>query len=79
MTEHIRMRFREITSQRAIAAGLGISPQAVNQWFSKSVIPARYVLQLCELVQWKVTPHELRPDLYPSADDGLPREISKQA
>lgn len=73
MTEDIQLRLRAITSQRAIAKGLGISPQAVNQWFSKSVIPARFVLQVCEFVGWKVSPHEIRPDLYPSLQDGMPK------
>jgi len=73
MNEDIRMKLCAITSQRAIAQGLGVTPQAVNQWFAKSVIPARFVLKLCEFVGWAITPHEVRPDLYPSKLDGMPR------
>ncbi|TGC25308.1 YdaS family helix-turn-helix protein [Escherichia sp. E1130] len=75
MNEIVRSRLGELLSQRAISKGLGITPQAVNQWFSKSVIPPRFVLQLCELTGWKVIPHEIRPDLYPSTDDGLPETL----
>ena len=75
MNETVRSRLGELLSQRAISKGLGITPQAVNQWFSKSVIPPRFVLQLCELTGWKVIPHEVRPDLYPSTDDGLPETL----
>ena len=73
MKEDIRLKLCAITSQRAIAKGLGVTPQAVNQWFAKSVIPARFVLKLCEFVGWSITPHEVRPDLYPSKLDGMPR------
>lgn len=65
-------RLQKLVTQRAIAKGLGITPQAVNQWFSKSSIPPTFVLRVCELVGWRVTPHELRPDLYPNPNDGLP-------
>ena len=73
MNEDIRVKLCAITSQRAIAQGLGVTPQAVNQWFAKSVIPARFVLKLCEFVGWAITPHEVRPDLDPSELDGMPR------
>ncbi|KAA5923442.1 helix-turn-helix domain-containing protein [Pantoea sp. Bo_2] len=71
MNESIRQKITLVISQRGIAKALGITPQAVNQWFIKSTIPPRFVLPLCELVDWMVTPHEVRPDLYPSAKDGL--------
>ncbi|EMM3426402.1 transcriptional regulator [Klebsiella aerogenes] len=73
MNENVRMKLSAIVSQKAIAQGLGVTPQAVNQWFAKSAIPPRFVLKLCEFVGWGVTPHELRPDLYPSKLDGMPR------
>ncbi|MEC4940209.1 YdaS family helix-turn-helix protein [Escherichia coli] len=63
---------RELIAQNAIARNLGVTPQAVNQWFSKRTIPARFVLRVCEVVEWKVTPHGLRPDLYPHPEDAIP-------
>lgn len=35
--------------------------------------PAEYVLPICDTVAWKITPHELRPDLYPHPSDGMPK------
>lgn len=35
--------------------------------------PAEYVLPICDTVGWRITPHELRPDLYPHPSDGLPK------
>ncbi|EPE4893963.1 transcriptional regulator, partial [Escherichia coli] len=40
-------------------------------------IPARFVLRVCEVVAWKVTPHDLRPDLYPHPEDGIPDSLRK--
>jgi DNA-binding transcriptional regulator YdaS (Cro superfamily) len=34
--------------------------------------PAEEVLGTCERNDFRITPHELRPDLYPNAEDGLP-------
>ncbi|WP_285130188.1 transcriptional regulator [Leclercia adecarboxylata] len=75
MDEKIRSRLRGVVSQRAIAKALGISPQAVNQWFSKSAIPPRYVLPICEMTDWKIVPHEVCPQLYPSPQDGIPEHL----
>ena len=51
MNDDVRDRLRGLTSQRAIAKRLGITPQAVNQWFNKPHIPPRFVLPICELVR----------------------------
>lgn len=40
--------------------------------------PAVYVIPVCEVFEWAVSPHELRPDLYPNAWDGLPPDIAMQ-
>ncbi|HDI3023793.1 TPA: helix-turn-helix domain-containing protein [Cronobacter turicensis] len=79
MDEKICSRLRSAVSQRAIAKALGISPQAVNQWFSKSTVPPRYVLAVCEMTGWKITPHEVCPEIYPNSDDGLPTSMRRPA
>ncbi|MGL6245682.1 transcriptional regulator [Pseudomonas sp.] len=48
-----------------------LSPQAVYKWLSAGV-PAGRVLAVCEATGWQVTPHVLRPDIYPNPSDGLP-------
>ncbi|ECQ7479803.1 transcriptional regulator [Citrobacter meridianamericanus] len=81
MNDCARARLISLTSQRAIAKHLGITPQAVNQWFNKPGIPPRFVIPICELVCWEVTPHEIRPDLYPGIKDGVPepfRNVKKR-
>lgn len=35
--------------------------------------PAEYVIPICETVDWRITPHELRPDIYPHPTDGIPK------
>lgn len=36
------------------------------------VPPAEVVLPIAEALAWRITPHDLRPDLYPNPQDALP-------
>ena len=38
------------------------------------VPPAEVVIPIAETVGWQVTPHELRPDIYPNPTDACPVE-----
>lgn len=46
--------------------------QAIAKW---EKVPAERVLGVAEANEWRVTPHQLRPDLYPHPDDGLPAHL----
>jgi DNA-binding transcriptional regulator YdaS (Cro superfamily) len=60
----------------ALARALLVAPPSVSQWLSGTRgVPAGRVVQISEATGWRVTPHELRPDLYPHPDDGLPQEL----
>lgn len=61
-----------IGSTKKLAEKLGITEQAVGRWKSKGAVPAARVLEIFHATG--VTPHELRPDLYPNPTDGLPAE-----
>jgi DNA-binding transcriptional regulator YdaS (Cro superfamily) len=39
----------------------------------EAVPPAEYVIHIAQAVSWRITPHELRPDLYPHPSDGMPK------
>jgi DNA-binding transcriptional regulator YdaS (Cro superfamily) len=53
----------------ALSHALGLSRGAVSQW---TVVPDGRVLAVCEAAGWLVTPHQVRPDLYPNPCDALP-------
>ncbi|APZ06975.1 Rha family transcriptional regulator [Kosakonia cowanii JCM 10956 = DSM 18146] len=57
-----------------LASMLGIKPMSVSRWKNRyqGVVPADRVLQIYTATG--VTPHELRPDLYPNPTDGLPKQ-----
>jgi len=57
-------------SASALGALIGVSKMAVSLWRRKG-IHAERVLPVFEATG--VTPHELRPDLYPNPTDGLPK------
>ena len=59
-------------SQAGIARLIGLPQQVVSRWANGQQVPASRVLQLCEIMAWEVTPHELRPDI---PTDGLPAEF----
>lgn len=53
----------------ALAKILGLDRTAIYSW---SDCPPERVIQVSEATDWEVTPHELRPDLYPNPSDALP-------
>ncbi|KGA39163.1 MULTISPECIES: transcriptional regulator [Pectobacterium] len=61
-------------SARKLASDIGVTSMAVSYWKNrdKGIVPPRHVLPIFSLTG--VTPHELRPDLYPNPTDGLPKE-----
>ena len=62
-------------SALARACGGKIKQAHVWNWLNRpQPIPAESVLQICAAVDWQVTPHQLRPEIYPHPDDGLPTE-----
>lgn len=73
MKDEIKTKITKRYSQAEIGRHLGCMQQSVSLWFN-SRVPASRVIQLCELLQWDVTPHELRPDIYPKTTDGLPSD-----
>lgn len=75
MTPFVKEKIVLLANQSEIARRLGTKPQTVHLWF-KNGVPAPKVLSLCECLEWKVTPHEVAPDIYPNPFDGLPNELS---
>ena len=50
----------------------------VWHWLNVSkaeVPPGEYVIAISRGLGWRITPHELREDLYPNPDDGMPRSL----
>ncbi|MFW6342883.1 MAG: helix-turn-helix domain-containing protein [Halothiobacillaceae bacterium] len=73
MIEPIQAAIQILGSQSALAAALGLKQAHVWHWLHKSKrCPAEQVIAVSKATAWRVTPHELRPDVYPHPDDGLP-------
>lgn len=56
-----------------LCRSLNVHKTAVYGWIPEP--PAERVLAICELTGWAVTPHDLRPDLYPNMLDALPADV----
>lgn len=46
---------------------------------SDNTPPSEWVIPICLVLDWQVTPHELRPDIYPNPTDGLPADHQEAA
>lgn len=60
---------------RSRMAGSKVSQGHISRWLYRvkgPVPPADCVIAIAAAVDFKVTPHELRRDLYPNPTDGLP-------
>lgn len=71
-----------VGSQVALAAAIEVKQGHVWHWLRKSgFVPAEYVLPIYRATLGKVTPHELRPDIYPDPDwlPALNQAPNKQA
>ncbi|WP_090685774.1 YdaS family helix-turn-helix protein [Paraburkholderia phenazinium] len=63
----------DLGGDSAVARLLKLSPWAISKWRKK--LPPGRVLWLSEQTQWKWTPHQLAPRLYPHPSDGLPEHL----
>ena len=63
---------KQAGSAKKLGVMLGVSKMAVSLWKNdaKGIVPPKRVLPIYLVTG--VTPHELRPDLYPNPSDGLP-------
>lgn len=60
---------------REHSADSKVSQVHVWNWLNAvkiEVPPAESVLPIAKCLQYRITPHQLRPDLYPNPGDGLP-------
>ncbi|MCI1034072.1 transcriptional regulator [Raoultella terrigena] len=69
----IQKKLLNICSQAELGRRMKRRAQTVNGWF-KNKVPGELVLKVSKAVEWQVTPHEIRPDLYPNPTDGMPNE-----
>lgn len=67
--------FLKTTTQKKFAASLNITQALVSRWNQGGQVSAELVLPVSEKTNWQVTPHDLRPDLYPHPHDGMPLEM----
>lgn len=55
-------------------------PAYIWNWLNRDGrVGAGFVIALCAAVDYQVTPHQVRPDLYPNPDDALPAELRQTA
>lgn len=75
-------------SQTALAARVNqidpdkkLTQSTVGAWINRYShrVGDGYVLVVSQAGEWEITPHQLRPDLYPHPQDGLPDHLREVA
>lgn len=65
--------------QAKLAEACGLKQSAVSSWITSGEVPPELVIKVCEAVFYRVTPHQLRPDLYPNESDAIPKILQDLA
>jgi len=63
-------------SKAELARRLGISYQGVAQW---KTVPAERVIDVARACDFRIRPYDIRRDLYPHPDDGMPADRRPQS
>ncbi len=71
------MEIKEITKGKLTVKDAALicdlSVQAIYKWEKTGKVPPGHVIAISRATGWLVTPYDLRPDIYPHPDDGLPK------
>lgn len=72
---NIKAAVDEVGGAARVAERLEISRISVYEWISKGRVPPDRIIPLADLTNWKFTPHQLDPILYPNPTDGIPPPV----
>ena len=66
----IEQAIKIVGSQKALAVAIGGGVKQAHVWNwinrDKNGVPAEYAFKIADAVDWKVTPHQLCPDVFPA-------------
>lgn len=71
--ENFKKAISKAGTQTALAEKIPNGKQTtIAQWIARGWVPPERVIDVCAAINYQVTPHEIRPDIYPHPDDALP-------
>ena len=65
----------DLVGLQRLATAVGVSYQAIRK-YERGTVTAERALAVCRATDWIVTPHMLRPDLYPNPADAIPPAVA---
>lgn len=77
LNDHLKRREALAAGQQSrLARHLDVSPGLIWQWLNRKrpIAPER-VIEVASFTEFMITPHQLRPDIYPNPLDGLPPDF----
>lgn len=76
MNQNLKDKVHSRFSQAELGRRIGLPQQVISRWVNgKQQVPAERIIPLCRLLDWEITPHELRPDLHPTPISGIPEGV----
>lgn len=67
----------QLVGLQALAKSVGVTYQMIQKYKARGASAER-VRQICAATGWRVTPHMVRPDLYPNPADALPAAVASE-
>ena len=67
----------DLVGLQRLATAVGVSYQAIRK-YERGTVTAERVRQICAATGWRVTPHMVRPDLYPNPTDALQAAVASE-
>ena len=71
LIDHLRITIKAQGGSGQVSRRMGVKQARLCNWLARGSIPAEWIITLCGALEWVVTPHQLRPDLYPHWLDGM--------
>ncbi|MEW8042653.1 MAG: YdaS family helix-turn-helix protein [Candidatus Thiodiazotropha endolucinida] len=68
----IELAIQAVGSPSELAKRSQTTPQNISNMRARNRVPSGWVIPVSKATGWAVTPHQIRPDLYPNPTDGLP-------
>lgn len=78
MSRGLRKAIAIVGTQTALARVLGVRQGHIWAWLNRNNLPSEKVVTIAHATHWEVTPHQLRPDVYPNPWDALPMTMARQ-
>lgn len=71
--DYLRLAVTMIGGQTKLAGVIGVRQGHIWNWLNRDgQVPPEQAIPISRALNGEITPHQLRPDIYPNPTDGMP-------